>query len=56
MGLMRYAHPTALHQADSVKGLEVFNAAKEIPEVDRPKRKHFREQYLQFPLHSPKNK
>jgi hypothetical protein len=35
--VMRYAHPTAVHQADSVKRLEVFNAAKEIAEVERKK-------------------
>ena len=33
--VMRYAHPTVNHQADSVKRLEAFNAAKEIAEVER---------------------
>jgi len=35
--VMRYAHPTANHQADSVKRLEAFNAAKEIAEVEKKK-------------------
>jgi len=35
--VMRYAHPQEQHQADAVKKLEVFNAAKEIAEVEREK-------------------
>ena len=34
--VMRYAHPQA-HQADAVKRLELFNAAKEIAEAEREK-------------------
>ena len=33
--VMRYAHPQERHQADAVKKLEAFNAAKEIEEVER---------------------
>jgi len=35
--VMRYAHPQERHQADAVKRLEVFNAAKEIAEVEKEK-------------------
>ena len=35
--VMRYAHPQEQHQADTVKRLEVFNAAKEIAEVEKAK-------------------
>jgi hypothetical protein len=35
--VMRYAHPQEKHQADAMKRLEVFNAAKEIAEVERQK-------------------
>jgi len=31
--VMRYAHPQEKHQADAVKRLEAFNAAKEIAEA-----------------------
>jgi hypothetical protein len=31
--VMRYAHPQEKHQADAVKRLEAFNAAKEIAEI-----------------------
>src|SRR6476659_8010509 len=33
--VMRYAHPQAKHQAEAVKRLEAFNAAKEIAEVEK---------------------
>jgi hypothetical protein len=33
--VMRYAHPTAAHQIDSVKRLELFNAAKQIAEAEK---------------------
>jgi integrase len=36
--VMRYAHPQEEHQADAVRRLEVFNAAKEIAEVEAQKR------------------
>jgi integrase len=36
--VMRYAHPQEQHQADAVKKLEVFNAAKEIAEVERKRK------------------
>jgi hypothetical protein len=32
------AHPTAVHQADSVKRLEAFNPAKEIAEIEKKNR------------------
>ena len=35
--VMRYAHPQEQHQADTVKRLEAFNAAKEIAEVEKAK-------------------
>jgi integrase len=35
--VMRYAHPQEQHQAEAVKRLEVFNAAKQIKEVEREK-------------------
>jgi hypothetical protein len=35
--VMRYAHPQEQHQADAVKRLELFNAAKEIAEAEREK-------------------
>jgi hypothetical protein len=35
--VMRYAHPQGQHQADAVKRLEVWNAAKEIAEVEKRK-------------------
>jgi integrase len=35
--VMRYAHPQEQHQADAMKRLEVFNAAKEIAEVEKKK-------------------
>lgn len=34
---MRYTHPREQHQADAVKRLEVFNAAKEIAEFEKQK-------------------
>src|SRR6476659_3470299 len=37
--VMRYAHPQEKHQADAVKRLEVFNAAKEIAEVEKEKKR-----------------
>jgi hypothetical protein len=57
--VMRYAHPTALHQADSMKRLEIFNAAKEITEVERKKRAEKEASAKTVPtvsLHSPRNK
>ena len=33
--VMRYAHPQERHQADAVKRLEAFNAAKEISEAEK---------------------
>jgi predicted metalloprotease len=36
--VMRYAHPQEQHQAETVKRLEAFNAAKEIAEVEAQKR------------------
>ena len=36
--VLRYAHPQASHQAEAVKRLEAFNAAKEIAEAGRTKR------------------
>jgi len=33
--VMRYAHPQEKHQADAVKRLEAFNAAKEIAEAEK---------------------
>ena len=33
--VMRYAHPQEKHQADAMKKLEAFNAAKEIAEVEK---------------------
>src|SRR6476659_1043069 len=35
--VMRYAHPQEQHQADAMKRLEVFNAAKEIAEIEKAK-------------------
>src|SRR5262249_17393998 len=35
--VMRYAHPQEQHQADAVKRLEAFNAAKEIAEFEKQK-------------------
>ena len=35
--VMRYAHPQEQHQAETVKRLEAFNAAKEIAEVEKVK-------------------
>jgi len=35
--VMRYALPQEQHQADAVKRLEAFNAAKEIAEIERQK-------------------
>ena len=35
--VMRYAHPQEQHLADTMKKLEVFNAAKEIAEIERTK-------------------
>ena len=32
---MRYAHPQEQHQADAIKRVEVFNAAKETPRLRR---------------------
>jgi integrase len=37
--VMRYAHPQEEHQAEAVKRLEAFNAAKEIAEIDKQKKK-----------------
>jgi integrase len=37
--VMRYAHPQEQHQADAMKKLEVFNAAKEIAEIEREKKR-----------------
>jgi len=37
--VMRYAHPQEQHQADAVKRLEVFNAAKEIAAFEKQKEK-----------------
>jgi len=31
--VMRYAHPQEQHQADAVRRLEIFNAAKETKEI-----------------------
>jgi hypothetical protein len=36
--VMRYAHPQEQHQADAVKRMEAFNAAKEIAEVEEKNR------------------
>jgi hypothetical protein len=36
--VMRYAHPQAKHQAEAVKRLEAFNAAKEIAEVEKKRK------------------
>jgi integrase len=36
--VMRYAHPQEQHQADAVRRLEVFNAAKEIAEFEKQKK------------------
>jgi hypothetical protein len=33
--VMRYAHPQEKHQAEAVKRLEAFNAAKEIAEAEK---------------------
>jgi hypothetical protein len=33
--VMRYAHPQERHQAEAVKRLEAFNAAKEIAEAEK---------------------
>ena len=35
--VMRYAHPQEQHQADAMKRMEVFNAAKEIAEIEKAK-------------------
>ena len=35
--VMRYAHPQEQHQAEAVKRLEVFNAAKQIEEAEKKK-------------------
>jgi integrase len=40
--VMRYAHPQQGHQAEAVKRLEVFNAAKEIAEVEKRKKEQSR--------------
>ena len=36
--VMRYAHPQEQHQADAVKRLEAFNAAKEIAAFEKQKK------------------
>jgi hypothetical protein len=33
--VMRYAHPQEAHQADAMKKMEAFNAAKEIAEFEK---------------------
>src|SRR5436190_21093801 len=33
--VMRYAHPQEQHQADAVRKLEVFNAARQIAETEK---------------------
>ena len=35
--VMRHARPQEQHQADAMNRLEMFNAAKEIAEVEKPK-------------------
>jgi hypothetical protein len=37
--VMRYAHPQEQHQADAMRKLEVFNAAKEIAEIEKARQK-----------------
>ena len=36
--VMRYAHPQAKHQAEAMRHLEAFNAAKEIAEVEKKRK------------------
>jgi site-specific recombinase XerC len=38
--VMRYAHPQERHQAEAMKRLEAFNAAKEIEEIERVQKDH----------------
>ena len=55
--VMRYAHPQEQHQADAMKRLETFNAAKEIRKSRSRmlvKKASLLKVSLQFPLHSPK--
>jgi hypothetical protein len=57
--VMRYAHPQEQHQADAMRRLEAFNAAKEIAEVERTESTewgYFRKSPHKFPHRSPKSR
>jgi hypothetical protein len=50
--VMRYAHPQEKHQAQAVKNLEAFNAAKEIAEA-KTKKPQKRGHFWNSPYSSP---